>query len=799
MSVSAQDQLKGASIATAGEMRDAARSLAQTSMLSVLEIDELIEDVSDLVPAGNVPNLILDGLARLQEQSPPPDHVQRDMKMMFRGVGQMLDAASYRMLVAVPARVILSYQKLMTLAGKDPDSAFPDGTWQFYVDYALREDSARHTNETHGFDTALRQTGIHLSDVDRMTAWVMTAIHTLHSYDDLLENEWRERVYSRLLMHLRDDEDHHTQFRFVYRDWQRIMPYRRMGDAHADEDYAAYRHRIFDEFFMDYIRQLSPDLQQMWLQNVQVAKTQDLPRYLNQMSILGYLNPDAHSETHEQLNLEDLHIGLVLGGRYYLIPACVEGSTEPTDFHDVRAMIQTILTAPAGHPPTDMTDFARVRRTEWAGLHKKLPKEFVQELNALRLAPMILNFDPRNSHEPLAKIRQAERGIGDHALTIFDTRETFCFDQSHIYFDGAGGAALAEIMTNEALGWANYLQQLPPPSAGTHRPYSPELNVDQKIQKILQKTTQSPYEIGAETDIVHLKKILQLRKYFKMRSDLLALTVNDLLVLYRAIHGMVYKPDAEIIAQLLKLRSNDYTRDAAEAALVAMEPLKRSPATLIPVDASFRSPRDRLYPMTLEVPLDELNLMELHDQVMKALVLHEQGSSSKPFNELQRQYLAALAGFGAVMSQAKVIANEGETGSVNSIKMLANLPPPLQRLLDAIPGRWDVFNDIIKGREVFSNVGQVAKTSTLTRFITAKDDNDKKTLAWGVITDAQSTMRISLRDFRPHVGMLINIGQPQLAEAITQHYLDTYASGLNEFINDLTQITRKSPQTTILE
>jgi hypothetical protein len=70
---------------------------------------------------------------------------------------------------------------------------------------------------------------------------------------------------------------------------------------------------------------------------------------------------------------------------------------------------------------------------------------------------------------------------------------------------------------------------------------------------------------------------------------------------------------------------------------------------------------------------------------------------------------------------------------VGSIKLLAYMPAPLQRLLDNIPGRFDVLNDIIKGREVFSNVGAVAKTSTLTRFITAKDDNDKKTLAWGVI------------------------------------------------------------------
>ncbi|MEE8390451.1 MAG: hypothetical protein V3S14_06595, partial [Anaerolineae bacterium] len=69
---------------------------------------------------------------------------------------------------------------MLKLAGKDPDDAFPEGTWQFYVDYALREDTARHANETHGFDTALNQHQIHLSAVDRITAWTMAAIHCLH-------------------------------------------------------------------------------------------------------------------------------------------------------------------------------------------------------------------------------------------------------------------------------------------------------------------------------------------------------------------------------------------------------------------------------------------------------------------------------------------------------------------------------------------------------------------------------------------------------------------------------------------
>ncbi|MCA9959120.1 MAG: hypothetical protein KC443_08800, partial [Anaerolineales bacterium] len=122
----------------------------------------------------------------------------------------------------------------------------------------------------------------------------------------------------------------------------------------------------------------------------------------------------------------------------------------------------------------------------------------------------------------------------------------------------------------------------------------------------------------------------------------------------------------------------------------------------------------------------------------------------------------------------------------------------LQRLLDKIPHQFDVLNDIIKGREVFSNVGAVVPDSTLTRFMTAKDDNENKTLAWAVITDANKVMRITLRDFRPHVAMLTMTGHEDLAERITDDYLHSYAVGINRFVQELLQITRASRETFIV-
>ncbi len=189
--------------------------------------------------------------------------------------------------------------------------------------------------------------------------------------------------------------------------------------------------------------------------------------------------------------------------------------------------------------------------------------------------------------------------------------------------------------------------------------------------------------------------------------------------------------------------------------------------------------------------------------VLNALDAYERATYSRSsfyaaFDELQRTYLATLAGFGTVLSKAKEIALAGESVSVGTIKMLAHIPTPLQRLLDQIPGRLDMLNNIIKGREVFSNVGAVAPTSTLTRFITAKDDNDKKTLAWGAITDAQGTLRLSLRDFRPHVAAL-QASEARSRRAGGRRLSGRLCPGLEEYVRDLHRITRFSRETRLIK
>ena len=802
-------QYTEASIKTADNLKTIARSVVarDLSRLTLPEIDAVVDLVARVIPAGNVPGVILSGLARLSERRPPLKTIRTDINLLFKGVEQVLDKAIYGAFFAGPAAVIWGYQNLLKLAGKDPEDSFPEGTWQFYADYALRDDTARHANETHGFDTILNQHQIRLSAADRITAWVMGAIHCLHQYDALLENEWRERTYTTLLRELTRSEPDAARYARLYRDWEMQRPYARGSDA-ARDDYPTYRRIKFDRFLEDAMRDLRDDLRRKWDERARAAEEHDLPAYQRQMSILAYLEPGTYGETRTPIPLKAAHVGVIYQGRYYLIPACLPGADQPVDVKTVRAQVAALMRDPSDAPPEpvegrQLTSLARVKRAARPGLRSKMGQTLIAELDALRSAPILLNCDPRPRHLPLSELRQTERGVGDHALTLFDTGETVVFDQSHIFFDGAWGAALAEIMTNEALSWAVSLNALPTAQPAGTRPYAPAFRFQASELAIIRQASHVTAEAGAETDTVNVKAILELRKLFKQRNDLLQLTVNDLLILYRAIHAATYQPDSDLVAELENLARESATRQAALAALEAIDTSQQvNPAILIPVDASQRAPRDRLYPMSFEVPLNDLDLLNLHKRVMEALDAYRNAVGDRAaiyaeFDRLQRVYLATLTGFGTVLNKAKEIALTGESASVGTIKLLAHIPTPLQRLLDKIPGRFDVLNDIIKGREVFSNVGAVARTSTLTRFITAKDDNEKKTLAWGVITDADGVMRITLRDFRPHVGLLEAVGLKDLAIHMSQDYLNTYARGLNTFIRDLRSMTLSSRETRI--
>ncbi|CAG0969124.1 hypothetical protein ANAEL_01080 [Anaerolineales bacterium] len=770
-------------------------SVQQLSRLSLPEVEAVVQLISKIIPAGNVPGMILSGLARLPGRRIPTQKMQQDVNALFSGVEQILDSAMYGAFFAGPAAVIWGYQNLLKLAGKDVESAFPEGMWQFYAGYALREDTARHANETHGFDTMLNLHNIHLSQVDRLTAWLMTSVSCLHQYNALLKNEWRERVSISLL-----EESSSARAKRLHREWQMRLPYRREEEA-ADLDYPGYRQYKFDQFLKRNLQSLPTSEYEKWRTKLKLLEERDLAAYQKQMSILAYLEPGPYGETRIPFNLTEAQIGVIYRDSYYLFPVCEHGSGKPLDVMTARSQVTSMLRSGISSP-TKLTTLARTQRATLPELRGKLDPMLVNDLDNLRFAPILISADTRSRLLPLSELRQSERGIGSHALTIFDTGETIVFDQSHIFFDGTWGTALSEIMTNEALSWARYLNMLPSPTPADRRIYtSLALQVSKHDLDLIGKCPRVSVEASAETDKVRLKECVSLRKQFKQRNDLLQLTINDLLILYRAIHAATYKPSPKLLDEIKKLAATQ-PEIAASLRQLVEEASRTNPAILIPMDASLKIPRERIYPLNMEVPLVELNLLSLHKQTMKMLSAYEESTEDRAamyanFDHYQRTYLASLAGFGAILNKAKEIAIKGESASVGALKLLAHLPPSLQHILDKIPERFDLLNNILKGREVFSNVGAVAQISTLSRFSTAKDDNLQKQLAWGVLTDSKGVMRISLRDFRPQVATLFaeGIGRRDLANLITQDYLDAYAEGFNAYIRDLSRITSASRET----
>src|SRR5262249_11910431 len=152
---------------------------------------------------------------------------------------------------------------------------------QFYTQFGLREDAARHCVETAGFQRAAAGA----SDVDAATCWVYAAMRTLFSYDVLLANEWEERALPRTLDVVLEERaaalpgklprkaaereqataERAAELRRQYRldnltaGWAAQRPYAGPPGAPLG-DYPAFRRARFREYWAQATRQLPPDL-----------------------------------------------------------------------------------------------------------------------------------------------------------------------------------------------------------------------------------------------------------------------------------------------------------------------------------------------------------------------------------------------------------------------------------------------------------------------------------------------------------------------------------------------------------
>lgn len=783
-----------ATIRTAGELRNVATTtrIMELSQLDLPEIERVTSEIARVIPAGNVPGIILSGLTRLDGRSINQDESRKHINLLFRGLRLSVDMAVYGTLFAGPAAVLYGYQQLLKLAGKDINTAFPDGTWQFYLEFALREDSAHHTNETTGFHENLpRHRGKVINEIDQLAAWILATAHFVRLLPQTLANEWRERVLMRTLAEAAalQNAQKGAEYRELYPRWERQRPFHRA----ANETYPESRRRVFDAFWEPYYKSLNNHAKQFFNQKYAALEQTSLPEYQRQMSWLAYLEPEPHSEARISYPPERAHIGVIWQGRYHLfelLPA--------TDVNVARALAASILQSENQTPPAKADDILVTARREYqAELRKLLDADARRQLDDLRFAPVLINWDEHDGRQPLSLIRRAKRGVGDHALTLIRTTESMVFDQSHIFFDGAWGAAVAQVITNEALMWAHDLVTMSAARPIARKLYIPTLPATPKAAREAAK-----HQIGAETSAENtstkMKSLYELRKLLKQRSDLAQITVNDLFILYRSLHAVLYKPSQKLLDVLeeLAMSKREDHRLAAQAAQESIKQIQvKNPAILIPIDASRYDPRERVYPTTFRNPLTDF--VTHHQRALAALHrLREtkDRGAFKEFEDAQTLYLRLVGGFGELLTRYKQIALRGESTSTASIKFLAHLPGPIRKLLDTIPNTVDVLNEVIKGEEVFSNTGRVAVGSSLRRFMTAKDDNQLKTLSWGVQTDDKNVAHISLRDFRPHVKILHEAKLHHIAQLVVQDYLNAYVDGLNRYIAELSEITIASAE-----
>lgn len=823
--------------------------LTHFSNRSIAEVEALQQEVSAVVPAGNIVGLIMGGLVRLRDRHLPRHKASADVSALMRGLDllprHILPRTIYGTLFVGPAAVLSAYQKLLTLTGKDPESAFPDGLWQFYLEFALREDTARHTNETLGFQQALRTHALNLSPSDQLAAWVCTVCQSYFQYDDWLANEWRERVYLNLI----EEAAHQAKlnslsFKKLHQAWAAQRPYHRGPDVKHSENFAAYRRRRFDAFLHSRLSLLPSEARLFVEDNFRQRAETDLPGFQQQMSLLASLNPDQYRENKQPIELWQAHVGVIVNGNYYLLPAYhvdqsgqpvlfetqapdspfyalvarpdgrlydpagfllqvdrtgrvyransafPRGYLRPASFQAIRRQVAALMTQAELAETSSSLDeqlIAIKRSHQGRARHRLIDPVARREIEALKTAPVLINWDERNGHDPLAYIRRGKRGLGDHALTIFRSSTSMAFDWSHIFVDGVWSTALAEILTGEAISWAVYFNTLPTPQASSLPPYHLRL----AAQPALNDLPATPsIEAAAETASIDMNRLRQLRLLLPKRHADLHLTVNDLLVLFRSLFGHAYQPSPALDQKLAEFESSQPPRAVLKQVKLALDKMREAnPCLVIPMDATAARPRERLYPTTFRNPFTDL--WDHYQQTGSALdrfSLTGQAADWSVFAEARRLLLAQLYYFGQVIRAYKKVGLEGGSTSTATMKLLAHLPDSLLKLLEEIPQRIDILNEVLKGEEVFSNIGRVVRGSSISRFISAKDDNQNKSMVWAVVTDDSDVMHLALRDFRPHVTALAGLGRRDLAELMVQDFIAAFTAGFNHFVARLIEI-----------
>lgn len=759
------------------------------SMLAVEERKDLIDEIARIVPAGNVISFVLNGVLTSKErqrQIPDTATGRNHLSALFKGLSVMKNNLMYQVMFAGPATVLAGYNKLLELAGAKPEDFLPEGAWQFYVEFGLREDAARHQSETTGFHATTAR--LQPTEANELSAWVIACLWLMRDYESLLELIWEEHA------RLTAIEDH-TSLNGLHKQWLKLRPF---AAPNLDTNFTTYRQQQFEGFCNHYLRTITKNEWITYSQNwLTPEKQEEVGRrrraYVKQLSIHRYLEPGEYSDERYPVPPEARQIAVVYGGNYYLLKAI--DPLVPGGMDIIWQQVTNILNHKAD-PIADIDAYlVTLPRATQQRIRATLAPNAREELERLRKAPIIINWDRTERNQPLTFIRSGKRGIGDHALTVFRTRASMVFDFSHIFFDGPWAMAVAEILTNEATKYLTMLQ------TQTHVarsiPLTPPLALNGN-QKFIQAASRQPRDINymsAECS----KAIAPLNETRRLLSRAhVRLTINDLLVLYRVVFNQRYIPSADLQAHLQQLSRDSNGRVLARQIDAMIANLKNSnPSLLIPIDGSRYDPKERIFPSTFRNPLPDFhhehqNLLALREQARQRHMFRSNSDAIDAFIKARQDYLGYLSAFGKVMQAYRTVATSGESMGAAAIRLIAGLPEAMQKIADDIPGHLSVVNEAIKGEEVFSNVGLVALSSSIARFASAKDDNNKKVLVWGIMTDANGMLYITLRDFRPPVLDLVRANETELAQFITYDFLQAYVEGLFEFAGELNEIIATS-------
>lgn len=831
-------------------------------------------------------------LEKLRRQSPSLQSAMGLKSFLKQGFVQSYSQRGkgiFGLTLALPATALTAYHTIRTkLSGKAAQDPFPEGVWQFYTQFCLREDTARHANETNGFHRAIPSAA---TEVDQASAWVFQCLTTLFEYESLLENEWVERtmlylvdeavadavvdemvkaeIGSSALPNLPEYQAAKARIKQTRIErieleservkeqkglsnlswtWVKKRPYRK-PEGHPHETYPQYRRKVFLDFLVLVAERLPPQMGALiWERYYELSATA-LPAYQAQMSVLYSLKPERHQEQKEPIPLWAAKLAFVAGGRYYLLnvahrdargrllvfkPGKPDDPGEPLTLMktqagllvdqqgrrvaidrkgnvtlteaDGKSQIKVLHRTPASRikaqiaailheaqvlspaPPSPDLELAAVPRANQPALVKTLPKMTQAELSFFAEVPIIINWDLRDRAGTLHKIRSARRGIGSHALTIFRTKDSFVFDQSHIFFDAIWGMAISQIITDGAIDTCRLMMALPKYVTQMRPPSALRLQ-DSPAYRSAVEAHHVRAEVTAEAEVADLRGINTVRKQLA-RFNIPA-TVNDLLIIYRCVHDWQYNPSLDLQRALAKLRMDGHGTVANQIEALWAKRRKEPVSLFLPMDASFVNPKLRLFPATFKNFLP--GFVQLFDETMT--LLNDQSFNPTPegagkFQEKRADLLANLLVLTEYFKMLKRITRQGESISTAAIQYLAHLPPTMQNTLDLIPEHIGALNEILKGEEVFSNVGRVAPASSLVRFTSAKDAGISKLMVWGIMCDSKGRLKLSLRDFRPHVAPLLNLGYESLAELIAGDDLQAYAAGLNDFAEGLTRILR---------